>query len=75
MLDLNGFKKINDLHGHPVGDEVLIHVSSRLMRAVREGDLVARLGGDEFAVLSRNVSGSDGAAASPCGSSRAWRRR
>ncbi len=62
MLDLNGFKKINDLHGHPVGDEVLIHVGSRLLRAVRDGDLVARLGGDEFAILARNVSGAEGAA-------------
>jgi len=62
MIDLNGFKKINDLHGHPVGDEVLIHVSSRMLRAVRDGDLVARLGGDEFAVLARNVAGAEGAA-------------
>jgi len=63
MLDLNGFKKINDLHGHPVGDQALIHVSARLLRAVREGDLVARLGGDEFAIIARNVAGADGAAA------------
>lgn len=62
LLDLNGFKKVNDVHGHPVGDQVLIHVGARLLRAVREGDLVARLGGDEFAILARNVSGSEGAA-------------
>jgi len=61
LLDLNGFKKVNDVHGHPVGDQVLIHVGARLLRAVREGDLVARLGGDEFAILARNVSGSEGA--------------
>ncbi len=59
MLDLNGFKRINDLHGHPVGDEVLIHVGARLLRAVREGDLVARLGGDEFAILARNITSSE----------------
>ncbi|HZL30075.1 MAG TPA: diguanylate cyclase [Pseudolabrys sp.] len=61
MLDLNGFKKTNDVHGHPVGDEVLIHVGSRLLSAVRDGDLVARLGGDEFAVLARNVAGPEAA--------------
>jgi diguanylate cyclase (GGDEF)-like protein len=61
MLDLNGFKRINDVHGPPVGDEVLIHLGSRLLRAVRDGDLVARLGGDEFAVLARNVAGPEAA--------------
>jgi diguanylate cyclase (GGDEF)-like protein len=61
LLDLNGFKKINDVYGHPVGDQALIRVGLRLMKAVREGDLVARLGGDEFAVVARNVGGAEGA--------------
>ncbi len=59
FLDLNGFTKINDVYGHPVGDEVLIHVGCRLLSAVREGDMVARLGGDEFAVLARNIPGPE----------------
>ena len=62
LLDLNGFKKVNDVHGHPTGDEVLIGVGNRLKAAVRENDLVARLGGDEFAVLSQHLAGPDAAA-------------
>lgn len=61
MLDLNGFKRVNDAFGHGAGDEVLIHVASRLLSAVREGDMVARLGGDEFAVLARHLSGAEAA--------------
>jgi diguanylate cyclase (GGDEF)-like protein len=61
MLDLNGFKRINDVHGHPAGDEVLIEVAMRLQRAVRDGDLVVRLGGDEFAILARQLSGAEDA--------------
>ena len=62
LLDLNGFKKINDVHGHPAGDEVLIAVAGRLKSAVRDNDLVARLGGDEFAVLAAHLAGPDAAA-------------
>lgn len=62
LLDLNGFKKINDTYGHGVGDEVLLHVAGRLLGAVREGDLVARLGGDEFVILARHLLGAEAAA-------------
>ncbi len=50
-LDLDGFKQINDEHGHRAGDRVLVEVSKRLIRSVRASDVVARVGGDEFAVL------------------------
>ncbi len=59
MLDLNGFKRVNDTYGHGAGDALLIVVGQRLSRAVRDGDLVARLGGDEFAVIARNLAGID----------------
>jgi diguanylate cyclase (GGDEF)-like protein len=50
-LDLDGFKPVNDLHGHDAGDRVLQEVARRLQDAVRGGDVVARLGGDEFALV------------------------
>lgn len=61
MLDLNGFKKINDSFGHGIGDELLVIVAQRLSAAMRPGDLIARLGGDEFAVLALHVSGPEAA--------------
>jgi diguanylate cyclase (GGDEF)-like protein len=51
MLDLDGFKRINDTFGHAVGDEVLRHLGDRCRRAVRDIDLVGRYGGEEFCVL------------------------
>lgn len=55
LLDLDGFKGINDTYGHGVGDDVLIHVAESLRDSVRSGDTVCRLGGDEFAVIALGV--------------------
>jgi diguanylate cyclase (GGDEF)-like protein len=61
-LDLDGFKPVNDRHGHSAGDAVLKAIAGALLRNVRASDVVARLGGDEFAVLLWNVNATDAAA-------------
>jgi diguanylate cyclase (GGDEF)-like protein/hemerythrin-like metal-binding protein len=57
LLDLDGFKAINDQYSHQAGDEVLKAVARRLDASVRSGDTVARLGGDEFAIVLCNING------------------
>lgn len=56
LLDLDGFKDVNDMLGHQVGDELLIAIAHRLLAMVPEGGMLARLGGDEFAVLLEETS-------------------
>lgn len=60
-MDLNGFKAINDTHGHDFGDAVLAEVGRRLRQCVRDGDTVARVGGDEFVALLPNLRATSGA--------------
>jgi diguanylate cyclase (GGDEF)-like protein len=55
-IDLDGFKTVNDMRGHDVGDAVLVEVGERLRRNLLDGDVAARLGGDEFAVLMRGTA-------------------
>ena len=63
LLDLDGFKAVNDRHGHSAGDALLQEVGRRLLTITRPGDLVCRLGGDEFAVVAAGLSGADDALA------------
>ncbi|WP_187394672.1 PAS domain S-box protein [Zoogloea oleivorans] len=58
-LDLDGFKPVNDTHGHAVGDLLLVEMARRLQASTRAGDTVARLGGDEFALIYNGLEHSD----------------
>ena len=56
LIDLDGFKAVNDVYGHSVGDRFLQAIGARLREVVRERDTLARLGGDEFAILQSDVA-------------------
>lgn len=55
VMDLDGFKPVNDQYGHDVGDDLLVAVTRRLQRQIRQSDVLARLGGDEFVVMAAHL--------------------
>jgi diguanylate cyclase (GGDEF)-like protein len=58
MVDMDFFKEVNDVHGHPAGDRLLQRVAERLGRVVRKSDVLVRWGGEEFLIMSRSADPS-----------------
>jgi len=61
LIDLDGFKAVNDDHGHATGDALLVAVTTAMAKCLRHGDVLARIGGDEFAALLSDVTPEDAA--------------
>ncbi len=62
-LDLDGFKAVNDLHGHQTGDQLLISIANSMKHALRDGDTLARLGGDEFVAVLLDLENAEASVA------------
>jgi diguanylate cyclase (GGDEF)-like protein len=59
FIDIDGFKRVNDVHGHEIGDQLLLQIAQRFQACIRGTDTLARLGGDEFVVVLEHVTDAE----------------